>query len=42
MKPHNHAAPGIGATSDKLGAIARRYRKRIDAELSKRGKERDT
>lgn len=41
MKPHNQAAPGLGRTNDKLGAIAKQYRRAIDGDLAKRGKERD-
>jgi hypothetical protein len=41
VKPHNQSAPGLGRTNDKLGAIARGYRRRIDAELTLKGKERD-
>ncbi|AER47645.1 hypothetical protein DS6A_91 [Mycobacterium phage DS6A] len=41
MKPHNHAAPGLGRTNDKLAGLANRYRKRINKELERRGRERD-
>jgi hypothetical protein len=35
VKPHNQHAPGLGRTSDKLGALACKYRRRVDKELAK-------
>lgn len=33
MKPHSHAAPGLGQLDNQLAKLAAQYRKRINREL---------
>ncbi|WP_156752958.1 hypothetical protein [Mycobacterium sp. 1245801.1] len=34
MKPHNQSAPGLGRLNDKIGALAKHYRRYVDKELA--------